>query len=160
MMCREKTEAMLPARPAQGSLLTVPLSAFSTPSYLISSFYSSFASSSTSPIYPTASTSPTSFTSSTFSTSPLTCNALAGVDTVAGLTEFCGSDVYEHHVVVGTDVLDHPVDGVCHLDPHKVDALQPGDYCEYTHVCEKQVDGGVDKAYERDEYTEDKPHEG
>ena len=59
---------------------------------------------------------------------------------------------------MGTDVLDHPVDGVCHLDPHKVDTLQPGDYCKYTNGCDKQVDGGVDKAYERDEYTEDDDH--
>ena len=128
MMCREKTEAMLPARPAQCVLLYV-------------------------------SCPPTHSLLSSFSSSSLTCNALASVDTVAGLTKFRGSDVYKHHVIVGADVLDHPVDGVCHLDPHKVDALQSGNDCKYTNVFDTQVGGGVDKAYEYDEYTDDDDHE-
>ena len=57
----------------------------------------------------------------------VTWNTVLSVNAVASFTQLVGADVDEDDVIVGPDVLHHPVDGGGHLDPHKVDAVQPGD---------------------------------
>ena len=57
----------------------------------------------------------------------VTWNTVLSANAVTGFTQLGRPDVNENHVVVRPDVLHHPVDGVGHLDPDKVDAVQPGD---------------------------------
>ena len=52
-------------------------------------------------------------------------SSIVEISPMASLAQLSWSDVDEDNVIVWTDVLNHPVDCVHHLDPDKVDPLQP-----------------------------------
>ena len=106
MMCLEKTEAMLPAKPeiTFSKLLWL---------HFIRTKNAGFQA--------------VALEILDYRVTAVTWNTVLASNAVTSLAQLVGSDVYQDNVVVRPDVLYHPVDCVGHLDPDEVDPVEPSD---------------------------------